>query len=66
MDWKLPVSVIMLVIWIFLTAATAAPGYVHLLLVFGVFLLIWGITERGGREKRPARPARAVPPAAKK
>ena len=65
MDWKLPVSVVMLVAWVILTVAFAAPGYVHLLLVFGVFLLIWGIAERGAppqRSARTIRPAPGVPP----
>lgn len=37
----------MLVLWTGITAITEAPGYVHLLLVFGVFLLVWGVTLRG-------------------
>jgi len=53
----------MLAAWVIVTVAFVAPGYVHLLLVFGVFLLIWGITERGAP---PQRSARRGPPAGKK
>jgi hypothetical protein len=53
MDLGLIGAVVMLVVWAFLTFTTEAPGYVHLLLTFGVFLLIWRITVRGARNARP-------------
>ena len=44
----LPVSIAMLVAWAVWTFAfDPAPGAVHLLLTFGVFLLIWAIVARG-------------------
>ncbi len=53
MDLGLIGAVVMLVVWAFLTFTTDAPGYVHLLLTLGVFLLIWRITTRGARNTRP-------------
>jgi len=47
MNLKLVAGIVMLVLWTGITAITEAPGYVHLLLVFGVFLLVWGVTLRG-------------------
>jgi len=37
---------VMLVVWGGLTVATEAPGWVHLLLTAGVFLVIWRIVVR--------------------
>lgn len=37
----------MLVAWGVLTIMTDAPGFVHLLLTAGVFLVIWRIVARG-------------------
>ena len=47
MNLRLYGGILMLVVWAAVTVAMEAPGYVHLLLVFGVFLLIWGITLQG-------------------
>ena len=49
MDPGIIVSVIMLAVWAVLTVATEAPGYVHLLLTIGFFLLFWRIAVRGDR-----------------
>jgi hypothetical protein len=46
MDPGLIVAVIMLVVWAVLTVTTEAPGYVHLLLTIGFFLLFWRIVAR--------------------
>jgi len=55
MDLWLIGAVAMLIVWAYLTFTTAAPGYVHLLLTLGVFLLIWRITVIGSRKaKSPA------------
>lgn len=48
MDIGIVAAVIMLAVWAVLTFTTAAPGYVHLLLTIGVFLLFWRISARGG------------------
>ena len=42
MNIRLYGGILMLVVWAVVTVTMEAPGYVHLLLVFGVFLLIWG------------------------
>ena len=55
MDIGLVGAVAMIVVWAFVTFTTEAPGYVHLLLTLGVFLLIWRITVRSSR--KPAPPA---------
>jgi hypothetical protein len=54
MDLLLIGSVVMLVVWAILTFTTEAPGYVHLLLTLGVFILIWRITVRVVARHPPA------------
>lgn len=46
MDLTLVAGIVMLVVWGGLTVATEAPGWVHLLLTAGVFLIIWRIVVR--------------------
>lgn len=53
MDIGIIAAIAMLVIWAFATFTTEAPGYVHLLLTLGVFLLIWRIAVRGTRRPKP-------------
>lgn len=43
----LPVGVLMLIVWAVATFALTAPGWVHALLMFGVFGVIWGVVARG-------------------
>jgi len=50
MDFWIIGSVLMLVIWAFVTFTTAAPGWIHLLLTVGLFLLIYRIVVRGTSE----------------
>ena len=52
MDPGIIAAVIMLAVWAVLTFATEAPGYVHLLLTIGFFLLFWRVIAR----KDPAPP----------
>jgi hypothetical protein len=47
MDIGIIAAVIMLVVWAVLTFTTEAPGYVHLLLTIGFFVLFWRIAVRG-------------------
>ena len=47
MDIGIVAAVIMLVVWAVLTLTTEAPGYVHLLLTIGFFVLFWRIAARG-------------------
>jgi hypothetical protein len=42
-----PLSLVMLAVWAVATFAYDAPGWVHMLLTGGVFLLIYGIVARG-------------------
>lgn len=47
MDLTLIAGIVMLIAWAVLTLTTEAPGFVHLLLTAGVFLIIWRIVVRG-------------------
>ena len=47
MDLGISAAVAMLVVWAAATFAFGAPGWIHLLLTLGVFLLIWRIVVRG-------------------
>ena len=56
MDLGIVAAVVMLIAWAVLTLTTEAPGYVHLLLTIGFFVLFWRIAVRGsggssGRKK---------------
>ena len=46
MDLGIIAAVVMLIAWTGITFATDAPGYVHLLLTIGVFVLFWRISAR--------------------
>lgn len=47
MDLGILVALAMLVIWAVWTFAFSAPGFAHILLTAGVFLLIYRIVVRG-------------------
>ena len=47
MDLGIVTAVVMLVIWAIGTVAFEAPGWLHILLTVGVFLLIHRIVVRG-------------------
>lgn len=47
MDLGILTAIVMLAIWAFATFTTEAPGWIHLLLTVGVFLLIYRIVVRG-------------------
>ena len=47
MDLWIVAALVMLVVWGVATFSFTAPGWVHLLLTAGVFLLIWRIVARG-------------------
>ncbi len=49
MDIGIVVAVAMLVVWAIGALVYEAPGWIHLLLTFGVSLLIWRIVVRGDR-----------------
>jgi hypothetical protein len=46
MDLSLLAGIVMLVVWGGVTYTTDAPGWIHLLLTGGVFLIIWRIVVR--------------------
>jgi hypothetical protein len=46
MDLTLLAGIVMLVLWGAITVATEAPGWVHLLLTAGVFIIIWRMVVR--------------------
>jgi hypothetical protein len=47
MDVGIFIAIAMLLVWAAGTFFSEAPGWLHLLLTFGVFLLIWRIVVRG-------------------
>jgi membrane-bound ClpP family serine protease len=47
MDLGIVVALIMLVVWGVWTFALSAPGWAHILLTVGVFLLFYRIVVRG-------------------
>ena len=49
MDLWIIGAVLMLAIWAFVTFTTTAPGWIHILLTVGMFLLIYRIVVRGTR-----------------
>jgi uncharacterized membrane protein len=49
MDFWIIGAVLMLAIWAFVTFTTTAPGWIHILLTLGMFLLIYRIVVRGTR-----------------
>ena len=49
MDLWIILSIVMLAIWGFVTFTTTAPGWIHVLLTVGMFLLIYRIVVRGTR-----------------
>jgi uncharacterized membrane protein len=49
MDFGIIAAIVMLAIWAFVTFTTTAPGWIHILLTVGMFLLIYRIVVRGTR-----------------
>jgi uncharacterized membrane protein len=49
MDFWILGAILLLAIWAFVTFTTTAPGWIHILLTVGVFLLIYRIVVRGTR-----------------
>jgi hypothetical protein len=57
MDFWILAGVTMLVGWGWITFTTTAPGWLHLLLTAGVFLVIWRIVVRGTPESAAPPPS---------
>lgn len=53
MDLGILAAIAMLVVWAIATFRFDAPGWIHLLLSGGLFLLIWRIVVRGTRADVP-------------
>jgi hypothetical protein len=51
MDLGIIAGVAMLVVWAIATFVFEAPGWIHGLLTFGVFLIIYRIVVRGTRDR---------------
>jgi hypothetical protein len=49
MDFGIIGAILMLAIWAFVTFTRTAPGWIHILLTLGMFLLIYRIVVRGTR-----------------
>ncbi len=49
MDLGIIAAIVMLAVWAFVTFTTTAPGWIHILLTMGMFLLIYRIVVRGSR-----------------
>ncbi len=58
MDIGLIAAIVMLVVWAIATFALDAPGWIHLLLTVGVFLLIWRIAVVTAARSRVDSPPR--------
>ena len=60
MDIGIIAAIVMLIVWAVGTFAFEAPGFIHLLLSVGVFLLIYRIVVRGtpGVDVDPTRKKR--------
>lgn len=43
MDPGIVAAVVMLIVWAVVTLSGDAPGYVHLLLTIGLFILFWRV-----------------------
>lgn len=59
--WAIPVSIVMLVGWGVWTYIEA-PGWAHVFLTAGVFLLVWGIVARGTPDEPAATTGEAKRP----
>jgi hypothetical protein len=51
MDLGIIAALAMLIIWAVGTFVYEAPGWIHLLLTAGMFLLMWRIVVRGTQKK---------------
>lgn len=56
MDLGILVGILMLVVWAVVALGYSGPGWIHLLLTFGVSLIIWRIVVRGDRRHPDPKP----------
>jgi hypothetical protein len=57
MDIGILVGVGLLIVWAVAALVLDGPGWVHLLLTVGVFVIIWRVVVRGDR-RHPSPPAK--------
>ena len=55
MDLGIIAAVVILIAWAFVTFTTTAPGWIHILLTMGMFLLFYRIVMRGTRGANEGR-----------
>ena len=53
MDLGIISALLMLIVWAVVTFRSDAPGWIHILLTLGVFLLIYRIVVRGTHRNGP-------------
>lgn len=53
MDLGIIAAIVMLVVWAVAAFGFDAPGWAHLLLTLGLFLLFWRVAARGSRPPTP-------------
>ena len=53
MDIGIIAGIVLIMIWAIVALVNSGPGWIHLLLTAGVFLVIWRIVVRGDR-RHPA------------
>ena len=53
MDFGIAAAIVIIAVWAVVTFTTDAPGYVHLLVTVGFFLLFWRIIARDARRSGP-------------
>jgi hypothetical protein len=58
MDLGILAGILMLVVWAVATFVYEAPGWIHLLLSAGLFVVMWRIVVRGTRRDVPRPGAR--------
>jgi len=56
MDLGILIGIALIVIWAIGALAFDAPGWIHLLLTVGVFVVIWRIVVRGDRRHPQPKP----------
>jgi len=60
MDLGILAGIVLIIIWAIVALGFNGPGWIHLLLTVGVFLVIWRIVVRGDR-RLPASRGAGVP-----
>ena len=59
MDLGIAAAIVMLVVWAVAAFGFDAPGWAHLLLTLGLFLLFWRVAARGTAKAKAAAASKA-------